>query len=201
MFEAPQPQSPLAHWAIPAQRRDGKPYGVSLKESAFQVHLNLRGSPTCPTFVKTVEETIGIVLPVQPNTVSRKQGLIVAWLGPDEWLLLGVTDATGTLKVRLEVALNGMHYALNELSGGQTVITVSGPHSLDVLSKGCTLDLHPRVFGPSQCAQSQLAKASALIIPRASNLSAFDLIVRRSFAEYLWRWLIKSGSEFGVGAG
>lgn len=201
MFESPEQHSALSRCTITAQTGDGIPCDVLLQEIACQVHLNLRGDPANPTFLSSVEEVIGIALPLQPNTVARKQGLIVAWLSPDEWLLIGENDPASTLQNRLEQALSGMHYALTDLSGGQTIITLGGERSLDLISKGCTLDLHPRVFGPSQCAQSQLAKANVLIIPRPSNLCAFDIIVRRSFAEYLWRWLLKSGAEFGINAG
>jgi len=201
MFDPPIQESPLTQCVIPAQSGDGRPCEVFLQELAFRVHLNLRGDPDNSRFVSIFEESIGVALPVQPNSVSRKQGLIVAWLGPDEWLLIAENDSDNVLQARLKTTLSDVHFALTDLSGGQTVISVSGERSLELLSKGCTLDLHPRVFGPSQCAQSQLAKANVLILPRASNLCAFDVIVRRSFADYLWRWLVKSGAEFGIASG
>lgn len=194
----PLEESPLVSSVLPMKPSDGTRCGVVIKENALQMHLNLRGDPDDCAFVQVVEECIGIAVPTKPNTVVRKQGLIAAWLGPDEWLLISALDGSVSMKSQLQSALGSLHCALNDLSGGQTIITVSGARSLDVLSKGCTLDLHPRVFGPGQCAQSQLAKSSALIIPRATNLSAYDVVVRRSFADYLWQWLIKAGNEYGV---
>jgi sarcosine oxidase subunit gamma len=66
-----------------------------------------------------------------------------------------------------------------------------------LLTKGCTLDLHPGVFGPGQCAQTGLAKAGVLIRPLPDN-SGYDLIVRRSFADYLWQWLLRAGREYRI---
>ena len=65
----------------------------------------------------------------------------------------------------------------------------------DVLAKGCTLDLHPSVFGQGICAQSNLAKANVLI-SMGHEPHAFDLIVRRSFSDYLLRWLKVATAEY-----
>lgn len=200
MSELRHKESPLAQCRLPTRRRDGVRAGVVLKEQTFQVHLNLRGDPGDGTFVNAVERELGLPPPLQANTISRKHDLVMAWLGPDEWLLIATPEVGRVIKPQLEKSLSGLHCSLNDLSGGQTIISVSGARSLDVLAKGCTLDLHPRVFGPNQCAQSHLAKSSVLIIPRISNLTAYDVVVRRSFADYLWQWLVRAAGEYGVDA-
>ena len=200
MSESARQESPLVQCRLPAGRVDGAPAGVILKETPFQVHLNLRGDPDDVAFLTAVEDVLGLTLPTQPNTIARRQDLIVAWLGPDEWLLISTPTNPRASSTQLADSLATFHHALNDLSGGQTIISISGPRSLDVLAKGCTVDMHPRVFGHGQCAQSHLAKSSVLIIPHASNLSGYDVVVRRSFADYLWQWLVKAGSEYGIAA-
>ena len=78
-------------------------------------------------------------------------------------------------------------------------MNLRGPNSREVLAKGCTLDLHPRVFGPGQCAQSNVAMTAAVIRPLIDKegTASFDLIVRRSFADYLARWLEDASREYG----
>ena len=198
MSERPVPESPLAHSRLPQLHGNRVRAGVVLEEHSLRTHLNLRGNSNDAEFANPTEEVLKLSLPVQPNTVSHRQDLMAAWLAPDEWLLIAGADVGKSLKLDLDSRLAHCHYALNDLSGGQTMISISGPQSLDLLAKGCTLDLHPRVFGAGQCAQSHLAKASVTIVARASNLSAYDVVVRRSFADYLWRWLIKAGSEYGI---
>ena len=78
--------------------------------------------------------------------------------------------------------------AVVELGSGQTVIEVAGPRAREVIAKGCPLDLHPRAFGPGSCAQSRLARAM-VAIAQVDGAPTFELIVRRSFADYVWRWL------------
>jgi sarcosine oxidase subunit gamma len=65
------------------------------------------------------------------------------------------------------------------------------------MMKGCSLDLHPREFGPGRCAQSTLAKAQ-IILHQLDDGPTYDLYVARSFAEYLWAWLEDASLEYGM---
>ena len=172
--------------------------GVVMRERSFLGHLNLRGDPADKDFLKAVEGALGFALPLEPNTVEEGGERAALWLGPDEWLILTSADEQESLLQSLREALAEIFVALTDVSGGQTVITLSGPHARDVLAKGCTLDLHPRVFGPGRCAQTLVAKSGALIRQRDKEPS-FELIVRRSFADYLWRWLEDAAGEYGLG--
>ena len=76
-----------------------------------------------------------------------------------------------------------------ELGCGQTVIEIAGARAREVIAKGCPLDLHPRAFGPGNCAQSRLAR-TLVTLAQVDDAPTFELIVRRSFADYLWQWLV-----------
>jgi sarcosine oxidase gamma subunit len=73
-------------------------------------------------------------------------------------------------------------------SSGLTTIHVTGDNAAALIATDCPLDLHPREFKPGQCAQTRLAKAGMTISPLADG-SGFELIIRRSFADYLLLWL------------
>ena len=80
---------------------------------------------------------------------------------------------------------------------GATGINADRTRARDLLAKGCSLDLHPRVFGRGGCAQSHLAKAQ-VVLHQVSDEPAFDLYVLRSFADYLWAWLEDAAGEYGL---
>ena len=162
--------------------------GVRLTERAFLGHINLRGNPSDEAFLRGVEVALGITIPLEPNTVVEGHETTALWLGPNEWLALTAPDRQHRVVAALRNSLSDVLAAVTDISGGQTVINLQGPRSREVLSKGCTLDLHPRVFGPGQCAQTNVAKTSA-IIRQLDESPSYDLIVRRSFADYLARWL------------
>lgn len=158
--------------------------------------INLRGDPSNGKFVNAVTKVLRVDLPLQPNSFTT--GLSSAyWLGPDEWLIASPAGERPTLPTLLDDALNGMHASLNVSNGGYVAFRVGGVNAAALMSKGCTLDFHPRSFSAGQCAQSGLAKAS-VIISKLDDKPTFDVIVRRSFAEYLALWMRRAGAEFGI---
>lgn len=158
--------------------------------------INLRGDAGSDEFPGRVHEVLGQPLPVEANTFSAGAHRVY-WLGPDEWLIRCEWDAVAGLVAALEAALAGMHVAVNDVSGGNITVRLSGPGARRTLAKGCTLDLHPREFAPGQCAQSALAKASALF-GMIDEAPTFEIVVRRSFADYLVRWLRRAGADGGI---
>jgi sarcosine oxidase subunit gamma len=170
--------------------------GVVARERAFLGHVNVRGNAGDPLFTAGVERALGLAPPIAPNTVNEAQGNIVYWLGPDEWLLVSTGERRAVLERELRTALAGVRAAVTDVSGGQTVVVLRGSRVRELLAKGCPLDLHPRVFDVGQCAQSHLAKAP-ILIRQLDRDPAFEVVVRRSFADYLWLWLDDAAAEYG----
>ncbi len=168
-----------------------------LVERPFLTHVNLRLDPGDTEALATVHQVIGIQLPLTPNTTTDGGDLMAIWLGPDEWLLLAEHQQPDPLVGDLQTALAGRFASVIDTGAGQTVIRLSGPSTLDVLARGCALDLHPSVFPPGACAQTLLARAQALLIA-VDDTPTFDLIVRRSFTPYVAAWLQDSGHPFGL---
>lgn len=159
-------------------------------------HLNLRGDASDKTWLKAVSQAIGTALPTTPNTVNTDSAEVY-WLGPDEWLIIVEESARATMIDAINAANASTHAAVNDISGGQLALTLTGRHSRALLAKGCTLDLHPDEFAEGQCAQSGLAKAPVLLALR-NDAQAFDIVVRTSFADYLQRWMARAGDNLGI---
>lgn len=170
---------------------------IQVWERTFLGHINLRGDPADARFLAAAESVLGFELPLQANTVSGVQETSAFWLGPNEWLIVTAGEKEAAIAQGLRSALEGMFCAVTEVSGGQTIIVLRGKNVHDLLAKGCPLDLHPRAFGPGRCAQSHLAKAPILLCQIDAE-PTFELIVRRSFSDYLWLWLQDAAAEFGL---
>jgi len=191
-------ESPLARFNL-AARATHSPgsAGVIVRERPFLGHLNLRGNAQDPRFVGAVSDVLGDGLPIIANTVTDVQGSTMYWLGPDEWLIVTPGERRAAIESDLRKALASVRVAVTDVSGGQTVLQLHGSRVRDVLAKGCSIDLHPRAFSIGQCAQSHLAKAPVLI-GQIENQPYFEIIVRRSFADYLWSWLTTAAAEYGL---
>ncbi len=174
----------------------GEKSSVRVEVSPHQDTINLRGDPADKAFVSAANKILRQDLPLGPNTVSNGISTIY-WLGPDEWLIVTPGGERPTLPILLDDALHGMHASLNDLTGGQVAMRISGDNAAALLAKGCTIDLHPTIFSTGQCAQTGLAKAS-ILLSKVDDAPTFDVIVRRSFAEYLALWLQHAGAGYGI---
>lgn len=186
--------------ALPAEatvpRGDPRTAGVVLAELPHRARLNLRGDPADRGFMAAVGRALDLVLPTEPNTTTTADGVTVLWLGPDEWLLTAAPGAEADLAARLGPALDGHDAALVDVTDAATIIRLEGPRARDVLAKGCPLDLHPRVFAEGRAAQSLIGPVDVTL--HRAGADVYDIHVRRSFADHLWRWLTDAGLEYGV---
>jgi sarcosine oxidase subunit gamma len=182
-------QSPLAPLRGAGDKSlvvDGRP--VSLGETLLMDMLNLRGNPADPTFSSAVHTVSGLALPVVANTASMGTDRQMLWLGPDEWLLQCPIGQGAALEATLRQALAGQHFSVVNVGHGNTVLRIQGPGAADLLARGCPLDFHASVFAAGQVAQSHISRANATILCRQAG-SHYEVTVRRSFADYLFRWL------------
>ncbi len=169
---------------------DGR--SCTLAEIPFVDMLNLRGDAGDPRFAKAVLDTTGMHLPLLANTASIDPQRQLLWLGPDEWLLK-LRDRQGDAVAHaLQAALAGVHSAVVDVGHGNTTLMLQGPGSADLLARGCPLDLHPRAFATGALAQSHIAKAGATVLCLYAGIQ-YEITVRRSFANYLVRWLCEAG--------
>lgn len=201
MVEAYLRQSALAHLGLEGRAESNRDAGgVAMTERAHQGIVNLRIKGADAAALAAFEAAFGFALPLEPNTTAGQGDFTAFWLGPDEWWIVtagrdGVSGPETTAKLRAALA---EHFCtVTDVGESRGCIRLSGPQARSVLQKGCPLDFHPSVFQAGQCAQTCLAKATVLI-HHASDGSAFDIYVLRSFAEYLWLWLEDAGGEYGV---
>ena len=159
-------------------------------------YVNVRGRVSDASFVQSVEKILGQPLPLEPNKSSLGEHQVF-WLGPDEWAVITPAVGAAGLAKQLRDASSGSHASVNDLSGGQVALILKGPTCRDLLAMGCTLDLHPAVFAVGDCAQSGLAKAGVLIA-LTDDTPTFLVVVRRSFSDYLCRWLAHAGGDGGI---
>jgi sarcosine oxidase, subunit gamma len=126
-------------------------------------------------------------LPTDPNTVTVAGDRSALWLGPDEWLVVGPAGSGADTRAELEAVLADAHPSIVDVSANRAVLELRGPGRHDLLSKGCSLDLHPRSWGAGRCAQTLLARVPVILEERPD---ATRVYVRPSFGDYLVDWIL-----------
>lgn len=176
--------SPLASYPPIAEQRH-------IREVPFVSKINLRGDRSDELFSGGIKSVTGLELPARQGDVAKANDVKALWLGPDEWLIVSETIASGDLATRFTKALSGVHASVVDVSAGRTIVALSGEDSRTILAKGCGLDLHPRAFPPGHCAQTHLARA-VVILEHLDKVAVpmWHIYVANSFATYLADWLI-----------
>ena len=190
-----QQESPLAELGkllAPLTTGVGQP--VRLEEQPFLELINIKGDAASAGFLKAVKALTGAALPLQPNTVAESEQFVIYWLAPNEWLIQSRQPRLPALGAALASALTGEFAAVVDVSSGNTSLVLSGAKARAVLQKGCPLDFHASVFQLGQCAQSHYFKAGILLRPLADG--AYELVIRRSFADYFGRILLDACQEY-----
>jgi sarcosine oxidase subunit gamma len=175
----------------------GEPRGNAprIEEKPFHGYLNLRGRPSHTGFTAGALKALGVEAPTEANTVIDAGDNRIYWLGPDEWLVVTPPGRQQQVGDELRAALKDVFSSVVDNSSGLTMIHVTGDKAAALIATDCPLDLHPREFKPGQCAQTRLAKAGMTIAPLADG-NGFEVIIRRSFADYLLRWLRDAAIAF-----
>lgn len=163
---------------------------VEMSDGGFLSIINLRGREDNPDFVSAIKKALSLALPTEPNhyEYDEKTAQSLSWLSPTEWLLVGSVDQHAERLTALQKALESVDAAVTDVSHGYGCIMLSGKHVRQCLAQGTPLDLSPRQFGAGQCAQTVLAKSDVFIW--AESDEQLGLLVRRSYADYIWQWLV-----------
>lgn len=184
---SPVKASPLAGLPGPAG-------GITVEERPYLGKVNLRGDAGNEAFAKAASGVLGCAPPIEPNTAASSDDYTVFWLGPDEWLIHCTEDARQNLVDALRAALEGQHSAVADVSDYYVVMRLSGARTMEVLSKGTPLDLHPRTFATGACAQTRFGHATVLLHKVTDD--TVDLQVRWSFAVYVWTHIVDGTREY-----
>lgn len=174
---------------------------ILLRELPLAGCVNLRLDPRDHAALAAASSAFGMAaLPPAPNTWVAAPGLEILWQAYDEWLLVTTDAKRSALETALRNALHGSHHALTDVSDQRAAFELSGPHTWDVLQKGCAVDLHPRVFTELACVQTALARVR-VTLRRMNEPATCQVLVERSYAQYLWDWLNDAALEYGVTSG
>ena len=182
--------SPLGHVK---ENKPVSPSSIVVTLVEKLAHLVIRGEQA--TLSTPLHDVLAISLPTQPLQAESRGDLCIRWISPDEWLLTLPEQDALTTEARLREVCPTF-CALVNVSGGQTLFTLSGPSVERVLMKSTPYDVHPGVFPVGKTVTVPFAQAQCVL--RRLSLNSFELIVRRSFADYVWRWLVDASMEFGL---
>ena len=170
---------------------------AQVTEAGLRGMVTLRGDLASPKLKKAVKSVTGVSVP-SPRECSSAGDKAVAWMSPDEVLVMvpyaDVVDAT----VRLAKALEGEHALVVNVSDARAVFTLEGEGAREVLAKLSPVDLSREAFTTGMFRRTRLAQAAVAFWLRDDG--TFELVCFRSEAQYVFdvqSMSAKTGSEVG----
>lgn len=160
-------RSPLGHRAVDLER-------LEAVEIPHLAQISVRCDPVAAQ---------GVGFPVEPDTVTGTMERGVLWLGPDEWLVVGLAGTAPAIVDELEEAFAGTHHAVVDVTANRAVLELRGERRHDLLASGCGIDLDAAGgWTARRCAQTLFARAPVLVQEMEGATRVF---VRPSFANYV----------------
>ena len=169
---------------------------AEIKEIPFQTMAGIRVRRDSDEGQRIAAVTGG--LPASCGEVTESEGVSTLWLGPAEFLVVAPENAHesvgGDLVPALIESLGEGQGQVVDLSANRTIFELSGTQSRAVLEKGCSQDLHPRVFKAGTALATEIGHIPVMLWKSGDD--TFRVLPRASFADYLGRWLVDGMREF-----
>lgn len=160
--------------------------------------ITLRGDLSAKPFQKAAIAAAGVNMPDQRKClIEGDHGM--AWMSPDEVLILCAYEDVGAKLLDLQEKLNGTHALAVNVSDARAVFEVRGAYAREVMAKLAPVDLAPAAFTPGMIRRTRLAQVPAAFWMPQEDV--FRVICFRSVAQYVFDLLsvaAQPGSEVGV---
>ncbi len=192
---SPVMQSPLHPFGLTAkQEKINDSKGAWANEIPLLGYIGLRGNSQNAKFVNAINSALNVTLPTQPCSMSYTTWGSILWLSPDEWLIVCKRDQRAALQQSLEATLGGIHSQVVDNSGGFTSALLKGKNASDVLHHCTVYDLN--LLQAGKVVGTTFGKLSLYL---HQHEDGYSLVFRRSFADYIWRYLERSALPYGFG--
>lgn len=172
--------------------------GIELKILPVTGLLILRATDSREALDQALQKRCG--MPLSDTLQSQtNEAYCIRWMSPDSWLLSCPLEEACSLEVDLRGSVTG-HLAIVNVSGGYCAMELSGPNVRELLMKSTAYDVHPEKLPPGKVVNTVFAKAQVSLraIDDPANSSHYELLVRRSFADYVWLWIQQASMEYGL---
>ncbi|MCU4651834.1 sarcosine oxidase subunit gamma [Roseibacterium sp. SDUM158016] len=182
--------SDLARSALPGAEAGGI---VSVREMGLQGMVTLRADLSVAA--KALKKVTGAAMP-EVRGMTEGEGTRVAWMSPDELLILCDHSAAGEMARGLTEALKGQHHLAVDVSDARAMFSLTGEAGAlrDVLAKVTPADL--AALAPGEMRRTRLQQVAAALWFESGTEAR--VVCFRSVAQYVFDLLALSAKDGGA---
>ncbi|THD72661.1 sarcosine oxidase subunit gamma [Thalassobius vesicularis] len=171
---------------------------ITVQEVGPQGMITLRGDLSDAAFGAAVAQVTGASVPGQ-RKITHAGANAVAWMSPDELLILLPYAEVGAAVSSLNAALAGTHFLAVNVSDARALFRVTGKPGpvREVIAKLAPADLSPDAFALGDIRRTRLAQVAAAFW--LTQEGEANLVCFRSVARYAFDLLATSAAAGPVG--
>ena len=165
---------------------------VKITDSRLRGMITLRGDLDSAQFKAAVSAAVGSDIPAQRKIAHGPMGG-VAWMSPDELLLLVAYDQADAIAAQISETLGAEHHMAVNVSDARAIFRIEGQGAREVLAKGAPIDLSPEAFGIGDLRRTRVGQLAAAFW--MTQTDTFELICFRSVGEFMFDWLTNAARD------
>lgn len=163
---------------------------VTLREAELTGMITVRGA--LDDIGRAVRDVTGVSMP-GTRALSSAAGVSLAWMSPDELLVICGYGGVDQKVAALETALDGVHSLVVDVSDARAVFVLEGGAVRDVLAKLCPVDFDPAALPENSVRRTRLGQVPAALW--FSDAETATVICFRSVADYVFGVLKGASTE------
>ena len=169
---------------------------VDLADLGLAGMITLRGDLSSPLLAEVLLDQTGCAMPDRRRLSTGARGK-VAWMSPDELLVMVAYDRAESVTSALNAALADGFFTAANVSDARAMITLTGAQARDVLAKVCPVDFADFPVGGVR--RTRAAQVAAALW--CEEDTRWSLVCFRSVGQYVWDLLATvalPGGEVGL---
>ena len=179
--------------ALNGEKQEGV---VTVEEMGLIGMITLRGDFEDENFAAAVSHFSGLAIP-DVRQVDRGEKMSIAWMSPDELLLVLPYYQAEGLVAEITEALGETFALVVDVSDARTMFRISGPFANEALAKLAPVDLSDEAFPVGSVRRTRMAQVAAAFW--RTDETGYMVICFRSVADYVWGLMTNAVDDGPVG--
>lgn len=174
---------------------------VVVREMGLQGMLTLRANLQDPSVQAAVKALTHVEMPAK-RRIALRAGAGVAWMSPDEVLIILPHTKSDDAAQALARALSGTQALVANVSDARAVFTLAGAGARDVLARLAPVDLSAERFAAGEIRRTRMGQIPAAFWmsgPKSAPHAEITIVVFRSVAQYAFDILANASTQGAVG--
>ena len=168
---------------------------VTIRQKSDHSMFTLRASLASSKVKAALKTCLGVAVPKR-GTYAQTGETLLAWMSPDELLIMVPSAAGRASFAALEQALDGLHYLLADVSDARASFSIQGNAAREVVAKLAPMDVSSAQFPMGSFARTRFAQvAGAIFVEQEDHLSLICFLSVQDYVFALLCGAAKPGSE------